>query len=667
MKRTKKVLAMLLSTLMVLSMMAIPAFAASATVTVPTDAVVAGQEFEIVYNLADNDVNVAVVTIGLDYDSDAFEFVSASSDFGTPVVGDSALSIAMASGTKATGKLARFVYKVKDGAQGGAYDFTIKADPALEVCDADANAIITSLDNVQVTISAPAPLDAPVVAVANKKATWNAVTNANEYEVVISKDGTAIYTTTTTATELDFAGKVTETATYGATVKALANGYLWTESAEGYAEEEYVIDATITPTEKAYVTGSNGFEVTMTLNGNTFTGITGLTDGTDYSVNGNVVTINDSALTADTTLEFTFDKGAAATVDVTVTAAADAVNFILAERAASPYDADDTVANDGTEDGVIVVASGSNDPLTNFTAVSFKVANDADTGYDKIDYEIVPAEGFALLYHEETGVYEINVKPVEGVEPAISETTAKEGIVIGYLKYEDGYGKGTISASDIRITTEKADNLYTEFAANEAWEFTYEVKEKTQKLTVVVDFNNPTVTDNAADYEQMEVNVYSARLGNITKELGDGATDVTVADNKYTVVFEELPAYDTYTVTISGEGYRKAKTTPINLNEDKTVLFWNNAKDSDAIYIKTDAGVTEKMISKNFLAGDIIMDGTIDLYDLSAVSSYFGKGTAGVLMSDDAEANADYIQYDLNRDGKVDILDITMVIDGWAE
>ena len=690
MKSTKKVLAMLLSAAMTLSMTVVPAFAAgTVTLTKPEEAVVAGQEFEITYNLEGNTDNVAVVSIGLDYDTTAFEFVSASSEFGTPVVNDSMLSVALAAGTKANGQLARFVYKVKTDAYGNDYTFTIKS--GLEVTDAAENSIVdsTAFDAATVTVSAPAKLDTPNVTVSGKKASWDPVTNAKDYEVVIEKDGKQIYTTKTTATELDFSSKVTETGTYKATVKALDNGYLWKESDAGSNQDEYVVNSTVTPTDKSYVQGSKGFDVTMTLNGNTFTGIDGLAKDTDYSVNGNVVTIFDSALTTSKTLTFNFSKGASATVTVTVTPAADAINFILAEREKSSYTADDTTANDGTEDGAIVVAAGSaTAPLTDFTAVSFKVANDAATGYSAIDYEIVPADGFNLLYHEDTGVYEINVKPGTDGKSSVSENPAQGGIVIGYLKYPGGYGKGKISASDVRITTKATDGLYKEFNAAQAWDFTYDVKEKTQKLTIDVDFNLPTETNNAANYEKMGLNVYSARLGNTAIELGNdvtalsqddikagkiGVESFTKADNKYTVVIANLPAFDTYTVSINGDGYRTAKTS-LNLNEDKTVMFWNNAKDSDAVYVKTAAGATEKMTSKNFLAGDIIMDGKIDLYDLSAVSSYFGKGTgsnldidANGLMNKDAEANAQYIQYDLNRDGKIDIIDITMVLAGWAK
>ena len=168
----------------------------------------------------------------------------------------------------------------------------------------------------------------------------------------------------------------------------------------------------------------------------------------------------------------------------------------------------------------------------------------------------------------------------------------------------------------------------------------------------------------------MKAVLYSARLGSIEMALGndvaaytseDGkiTASVTAEENGYKVEFEDLPAFEAYTVSISGDGYRDAKAQFV-LNEETTVNFWNNANDSDRVFIsKKDSG-TEKMVAKNFLAGDIIMNNVIDLYDLSAVSSYFGKKG----LSADEEQ---YIQYDLNRDGKVDIIDITMLLAGWAE
>ena len=125
------------------------------------------------------------------------------------------------------------------------------------------------------------------------------------------------------------------------------------------------------------------------------------------------------------------------------------------------------------------------------------------------------------------------------------------------------------------------------------------------------------------------------------------------------MTLEKLPAFDKYTVFVSGDGYRDAKAQ-FDLNENTTVDFWSNANDSEIAQVtKATSGIV-KTAKKNFLAGDIIMNGVIDLYDLSAVSSYYGKSnlTAG---------DKDYIQYDLNRDGKVDLDDISILLAGWAE
>ncbi len=292
--------------------------------------------------------------------------------------------------------------------------------------------------------------------------------------------------------------------------------------------------------------------------------------------------------------------------------------------------------------------------------------------FDKVAYEIVPAEGFALLYDEEHQIYEINVKPVNGVRPAVSVDNAGEGIVIGKLVCKGGYGKGTIKASNMVVTVETSDNSYRELPAG-TFDFTYFIPEPKANLDVNVSFAKlPTVTDNAKAYQNMKVRVYSARLGFIDFELGNDTIaynekvgtleikgTVTNAENSYALKLENLPKFDQYTVFISGDGYRDAKVQ-FALNENTTVNFWNNANDSALNYVVKEISGTEKTITKNFLAGDVIMNGVIDLYDLAAVSSYFGKGNLQV--GDDA-----YVQYDLNRDHNINILDITMLLAGWAE
>ena len=124
------------------------------------------------------------------------------------------------------------------------------------------------------------------------------------------------------------------------------------------------------------------------------------------------------------------------------------------------------------------------------------------------------------------------------------------------------------------------------------------------------------------------------------------------ADNysadKATVVAEDLTANLKYTITVTGDGYRTArKTVLVAEGENAPVLFWNNVKDD----------TTQEY--KNFLAGDIVMDNVINIYDLSAVVSYFG--------SVEIEENSEYIRYDLNRDGTIDSKDVAMVLVSWEE
>jgi hypothetical protein len=65
-------------------------------------------------------------------------------------------------------------------------------------------------------------------------------------------------------------------------------------------------------------------------------------------------------------------------------------------------------------------------------------------------------------------------------------------------------------------------------------------------------------------------------------------------------------------------------------------------------------------MTKNFLAGDIVKDNNINIYDLSAVVSYFGTEN---LVS----AYPAYAKYDLNRDGVIDSKDVAYVLVSWGE
>ena len=690
----KKIIASALSAAMVISSMALTAFAdATLTLEASKSAVVRGDSFTVSLPI-DAAKNVASADITLDYDENIFTCESGTTEFGDVVfnpvkdLGSGNLaayfSINDIYAAKKSGKLFTATFKAKSDAVGGDYNFTVTVD---SIKDVDGTPIDTyTVSPATVAVKAPEQLAAPVVTIDNdtKKATWANVTNAADYNVVLKKGTEELYNNNQKATTFEFAKYVTETGEYTVTVTANQNGSMYLASNAGTATESYVVNAEISITNKDYVLGSDGFDVVITPNGNVFNGITGLTAGSDYTENGNVIHINESYLatiTGTQELVFAFATGASPKLTVNVTPAANGATFILAEReAADKYFTDakqdiDTAANDGTTEGLIVIADPEA-PVTNLLGTQFTISNNADVGYDSVDYEIVPADGFALLYDEATGLYEINVKPVDGVRPAMSEAAAGKGIVIGKLIYKGGYGKGTIKAENIRLTVEKSDNTYKEIdATNTGFEFKYDIPEPSADLKVNVNLGRHyTKVDNANAYQNMKLRVYSARLGFIDFDLGTdsvaynekngtletkGAVTYDATAKTYTLTLEKLPAFDKYTVFVSGDGYRDAKAQ-FDLNENTTVDFWSNANDSEIAQVtKATSGIV-KTAKKNFLAGDIIMNGVIDLYDLSAVSSYYGKSnlTAG---------DKDYIQYDLNRDGKVDLDDISILLAGWAE
>lgn len=690
----KKIIASALSAAMVISSMALTAFAdASLTLQASKSAVVRGDSFTVSLPI-EATKNVASADITLDYDENIFTCESGTTEFGDVVFNPvkdlgsgnkgAYFSINDIYAAKKSGKLFTATFKAKSDAVGGDYNFTVTVD---SIKDVDGTPIDTyTVSPATVAVKAPEQLAAPVVTIDHdtQTATWANVANAADYNVVLKKGTEELYNNNQAAVTFDFAKFVTETGTYKVIVTANQNGSMYLASNAGTATESYVVNAEISITNKDYVLGSDGFDVVITPNGNVFSGITGLTAGSDYTENGNVIHINESYLatiTGTQELVFAFATGASPKLTVNVTPAATGATLILAERTAtdkyfneSKQDAD-TTANNGSEEGLIVVADPTA-PVTNFLGVQFTISNNADVGYDSVDYEIVPADGFALLYDEATGLYEINVKPVDGVRPAVSEATAGKGIVIGKLVYNGGYGQGTISAENVMLTVEKSDNTYKEISAtNAGFEFKYDIPEPAKNLTVVVDLSKHYAkVDNVKAYQNMKLRVYSARLGFIDFDLGTdsvaysekngtlettGAVAYDPAEKTYTLTLEKLPAFDKYTVFVSGDGYRDAKVQ-FDLNEDTTVNFWNNANDSAIAEISKETSGIVKTAKKNFLAGDIIMNGVIDIYDLSAVSSYYGKSnlTAG---------DKDFIQYDLNRDGKVNLDDISILLAGWAE
>ncbi len=198
-----------------------------------------------------------------------------------------------------------------------------------------------------------------------------------------------------------------------------------------------------------------------------------------------------------------------------------------------------------------------------------------------------------------------------------------------------------------------------------------EIKVPSRELEININFNNAVEKKNA-DYQQMKVEVYGGDLEktveinlsdvaqNVNADLA-GKTDAVYTvdasvDNKYVVTLTNaLTVNTTYNVKVSGAGYRDAYYT-VTMTDSKVLNFWNNVKDA-ADYMENGKESTKKAV--NFLAGDIVKDNIINIYDLSAVVSYFGE-------TDLVGNNDGYAKYDLNRDGKIDSKDVAYVLVSWG-
>lgn len=186
-------------------------------------------------------------------------------------------------------------------------------------------------------------------------------------------------------------------------------------------------------------------------------------------------------------------------------------------------------------------------------------------------------------------------------------------------------------------------------------------------LTINIDFPN-AVEDQVIAYQDMKVVISGGDLDeDITIDLGTDAvaTDldifgkadaafVAAMDNgSYVInVTDALTLNNAYTVTVSGAGYRTARYT-VTMTEDKALRFWNNVMDENQV---VELGKDSSIAKVTFLAGDIVKDNNINIYDLSAVVSYFGSVST---------TENGYAKYDLNRDGVIDSKDVAYVLVSW--
>ena len=411
-------------------------------------------------------------------------------------------------------------------------------------------------------------------------------------------------------------------------------------------------------------TETSPFTGTVSFTGNIVDGHTGVLvySPSEYNTNFDLSAASNTLLNGASLVGY--NEWSGAYNDAAAKEAAEALVKKVEENANNNADYADTIKllfkqvdeNDNTLYNIVL--SGNGMDINRLNAAEFKFAL---TTTDAITYEIAAADGLALIPQAE-GMYEFHFdgKDFTG---GITDTGAE--IVIGTVKFE-GYGKFTFFAETGRATaTTTEDNLVTEFVVGgDAGKGTLvigedenkiegEIKVPKQILTINIAMNHP-VTDNVSAYQDMKVVISGGDLAGetLTFDLGteEGAYALVNSAYKFDV---ELTQNRLYTVTVSGAGYRTARYT-VAMTEDKTMNFWNNVM-SNEITVVDDVKDTV-----NFLAGDIVKDGKINIYDLSAVVAYFGT------ENNQAEYSK-FAKYDLNRDGKIDMMDISIVLTSWGK
>ena len=294
------------------------------------------------------------------------------------------------------------------------------------------------------------------------------------------------------------------------------------------------------------------------------------------------------------------------------------------------------------------------------------VFKNASTG---VDYEITPAANINANVVKEDGASREYHFEMNG---SVASSATGSEITLGTITF-NGFGTVKLSVDNeytsehsvnIVNTAKASDNIVDNYTVtaetlvvnNDVENGTIDtiINPETANLTVNVSFPN-AIEDNAVDYQNMKVTV-SGNGVNEEVKLGNGVK-FDNATKTYTVNIEnELVKNNTYTVTVSGAGYRTARYT-VSMTGDKELNFWNNVKTAPMVIEKDSTGTG---VNTNFLAGDIVKDGQINIYDLSAVVSYFGTDN---LVSE----HPTYAKYDLNRDGVIDSKDVAYVLVSWGK
>ena len=253
-----------------------------------------------------------------------------------------------------------------------------------------------------------------------------------------------------------------------------------------------------------------------------------------------------------------------------------------------------------------------------------------------------PADGSVI-----EGRYEFHYAGKDNVK-----TDTDTLITIGKVKFT-GYGEFTFavdkdSMTNAAHTTTLQDNIVeTYFPAGDITKgegkldidgakFNENIAIAKRNLVINVAFPN-AIEANSKDYQDMTITVTGPEGYKTVIDLADGNDGENLqtaangdvyysTDDANTAAVEglDLTLNTPYTVTVEGAGYRTVKYT-VNMTEDKTLNFWNNVKDNAKAVEVSESGIEKYAQKVTFLAGDIVKDNDINVYDLSAVVSYFGE------------------------------------------
>ncbi len=297
----------------------------------------------------------------------------------------------------------------------------------------------------------------------------------------------------------------------------------------------------------------------------------------------------------------------------------------------------------------IVKPADKNIEINEVTANRYEFHFDGENGADDT------AESIVIAQVRFGGYGKFTFKVANAEENVVHATSLENNIVDSYIVNGDiDSGEGKLLLNN---NVSDKDNDGSSDGTIEAI-----VAVPKHNLDIEVNFNNKLAADVTEAYQNMTVTISGGDVEDVL------AIPLWAEGGKKATYSTKLTENTTYTVTLEGAGYRTARYT-VKMTGDKKLVFWNNVQDDDTVteYDKDADGnwaETGKKAKVNFLAGEIVKDNDINIYDLSAVVSYFGEDK--IDEATDALKKS-YVKYDLNRDGKINSKDVAYVLVSWGQ